>query len=88
MSNYEININPSEVDPNGTKYSGNTNKLPSGEFTQVTPDWNQNDKNDPAYVKNRTHWIDGEVIHKLPEVFLPESVVTQIEKSKNDISKL
>lgn len=65
---------------------GDVKELATKEDVQA--DMSVNDENDPAYVKNRTHWIDGEVIHKLPEVYLPESVVTQIEKSKNDISKL
>lgn len=67
MSNYEISINPNEVDPNGTKYSGKTNKLPSGEFTQIPPDWNQNDESASDYVRNRTHYTEDGMVEILPE---------------------
>lgn len=40
----------------------------------IQPDWNQNDENDPAYVKNRTHWSE-EVITEI----IPETQVTLTE---------
>ena len=30
-------------------------------------DWNINDENDPAYIKNRTHWVEAGLIEVLPE---------------------
>ena len=30
-------------------------------------DWNINDENDPAYIKNRTHWTEPAILDLLPE---------------------
>lgn len=38
------------------------------------PDWNQNDSTALDYVKNRTHWEDDGVVHKLDAKFLPDDV--------------
>lgn len=32
--------------------------IPEGS-AQINPDWNQNDSTKPDYVKNRTHWVEG-----------------------------
>lgn len=36
-------------------------------------DWNAAE-GDPGHVLNRTHWVDGETVHKLPGKFLPDGV--------------
>lgn len=37
-------------------------------------DWNENDPSSPNYVKNRTHWVDGDKVHKLDEKFIPDTI--------------
>lgn len=32
-----------------------------------TPDWNQNDKRSPDYVKNRTHWVEIAMVEVVPK---------------------
>ncbi len=40
----------------------------------VPADWNQNDESALDYVKNRTHWVDGEAVHQLDEKFIPDTI--------------
>lgn len=47
-------VNGVEPDENG-----NIEVEAGGSGEQVSPDWNQNDSTQPDYVKNRTHWVEG-----------------------------
>ena len=67
------------TDKNGEKtfdvMNGKDGENGSGGGTVVPADWAVNDPDDPAYVKNRTHWVDDPVqVTILPEttVELPE----------------
>lgn len=42
----------------------NVNDLP---FCVVQPDWYVNDENNPAYIKNRTHWMESVLSEIIPE---------------------
>lgn len=42
-------------------------------------DWNQNDENEPDYIKNRTHWAEPEY-----EVYVSETSETDFIKTDND----
>lgn len=44
------------------------------EIPAAQSDWNQNDINNPSYIHNRTHWIDGENVHQLDEKFIPMEI--------------
>ena len=37
-------------------------------------DWNQNDSDAVDYIKNRTHYEDGETVHQLDEKFIPDTI--------------
>lgn len=52
--------------------------LPDNIITQEKwkqSDWAQNNSNSNDYIKNRTHWVEGEVYHPLDKRFLPEEAV-------------
>lgn len=49
--------------PDGSRWDGGTQS-----------DWNVNDAEDPAYVKNRTHWEENNIIHQLDEKYIPDSI--------------
>lgn len=49
-----------------------TNKADKADI--MPADWNQNDENAADYVKNRTHWVDGETVHQLDEKFIPDTI--------------
>jgi hypothetical protein len=42
-------------------------------------DWNVNDENDPAYIKNRSHWTEESVVEILPETAIEIAEGTQLE---------
>lgn len=58
----------SEVDENGNPIAWEASNMTSG----TQPDWNQNDKNAPDYVRNRPFYTDpdGEVV-QIPEKYIP-----------------
>ena len=41
-----------------------------GKIKDSTADWNQNDPNADNYIKNRTHWEEKGIVHKLDSKFL------------------
>jgi seryl-tRNA synthetase len=45
----------------------------------VQSDWNQNDETAPDYVKNRTHWEENGIVHKIDEKYLPDSITRELE---------
>lgn len=49
-----------------------TNKADKADV--LPADWNQNDENAADYVKNRTHWVNGETVHQLDEKFIPDTI--------------
>ena len=49
-----------------------TNKADKADV--MPADWNQNDENAADYVKNRTHWVNGETVHQLDEKFIPDTI--------------
>lgn len=67
----------------------------------IVKDWNENDPESPYFIKNRTHYVDGEIIHKLDNKFLnidkkisansdnaiSNSAVAQLEEKVNSLGE-
>lgn len=44
-------------------------------LSEIKPDWNQNDESSPAYIANRTHYIDSDGNYVvLDERYIPENI--------------
>ena len=61
-----------------------------GKIKESTADWNQNDSNADNYVKNRTHWEEDGVVHKLDFKYLPDDVATinYVDDKIDDITEI
>ena len=53
----------------------------------MTPDWNENDKNEPGYIRNKPFYTDGDIVHQLDEKYIPDSIVRaeDIEEAISEI---
>ena len=84
----------------GDVYTGGTSQDDAerlAKISEVVPaDWSVNDETDPAYVKNRTHWVEDGVIEIIPEqtftvnpdmggAFLTEPLSTSLVEDKTYI---
>lgn len=38
-------------------------------------DWNVNDPKSPNYIKNRSHWKEGDTYHTIPMECLPQEIL-------------
>lgn len=59
---------------------------PIGGSGGVQPDWNQNDTTAVDYVKNRTHWVETELVEEVPETEITTEIKAGFASANLDAS--
>lgn len=54
----------------------------------MTPDWNEDDKNEFGYIRNKPFYTDGDIVHQLDEKYIPDSIarVEDIDSLKMNVN--